>query len=131
MIVGIGLDTVAINRFVPWAQYPHKKLQRIFSAPEIAYCASIPAKMPERLAARFAAREAFFKAFSALAPTRATPFLTVCKAIELQANAHGAPLLNINWHMLEMPEAVYANLHVHISITHTATTATVVVIVEK
>ena len=62
MIIGIGIDAVAIDRFNTWHTYPQEKLLRIFSEQEISYCLNNKQKSAERFAARFAAREAFFKA---------------------------------------------------------------------
>ena len=81
MILGIGVDTVEVNRFSEWHTYSKKKLLRIFSDEEIEYCLSNPNKSAERFAARFAAREAFFKALSYAYPSKNVPFLTLCKAI--------------------------------------------------
>ena len=123
MIKGLGIDAVEVNRFIAWTEYPHTKLARIFSQKEIDYCLSVPTKAPERLAAHFATREAFFKAISSAYPEHDIPFLTLCKKIELQANKLGAPVLQVDWQGLQLPQSF-----VHISITHTKTTATVVVI---
>ena len=130
MIHGIGIDAVEIERFVAWAHYSRKQLQRIFSDAEIDYCLSVPAKTAERFAARFAAREAFFKAFSAAYPEHSVPFLTVCKSIELQKNELSVPMLKINWTLLKVQGAHNAPCTCHVSVTHTATTATVIVILE-
>ncbi len=61
MIIGIGVDSVEIERFSHWSTYNYKQLSRIFSAQEIEYSLSISAKSAERFAVRFAAKEAFVK----------------------------------------------------------------------
>ena len=63
MIVGIGIDSVEINRFKNWKTYQYVKLRRIFSENEIAYCLAAPTKIDERFALRFAAREAFLSSY--------------------------------------------------------------------
>src|SRR5437660_10642865 len=79
MILGIGVDTVDIQRFALWNSYSRKKLLRIFSPQEIDYCLSNQQKSAERFAARFAAREALYKALSYAYPHKKIPFLTLCR----------------------------------------------------
>lgn len=125
MIVGIGIDAVDIARFSNWYTYSTKKLGRVFSEDEIAYCMLICAKTKERFAARFAAKEAFYKAFFAAYPSNTIPFLTLCKAISLYSSVNRKPELLINWEILGK-----SPLTCHISLTHTATMATAFVILE-
>lgn len=122
MILGVGIDSVAISRFVTWHQH-QDRLMRIFSPAEISYCISVPAKSAERFALRFAAREAAFKALHS-AGIPCPPFLTFCKSITVSA---GGPLI-IN----PLPRFVQAEpLHFLASGTHAENTATVVVIIAK
>lgn len=72
--LGIGIDSVDIERFTEWHTYPRQSLSRIFSDQEIDYCLECPTKSAERFAARFAAREAFLKALHQAMPTIQIPF---------------------------------------------------------
>ena len=133
MILGVGIDSVEIERFAHWKQYSHKKLSRLFSQEEIDYCLSSPFKSAERFALRFAAREAFFKAFSQLAPGIKAPFLTVCKQVAIKIAPNGHRYLEINWSSITQktrfinPEAISCLS----SFTHTKTTATALVFLQK
>lgn len=125
MIIGIGIDAVEIHRFNEWQAYSQKKLSRIFSPEEIAYCLNIPAKSAERFAVRFAVREAFYKAFSIAYPEHDIPFLTLCRAVEVSF-AHKRPFLNVQWNLLKsVPQKT------SLSLTHTLTTAISIVAIEK
>lgn len=97
MILGIGIDSVDIKRFVHWPNLSHAQLLRIFSPQEIEYCLRNKYKSAERFAARFAAREAFFKALGHITTEKQIPFLTLCKKVEVQPTANGAPKLIADW----------------------------------
>ena len=125
MIIGIGIDSIEIKRFELWKNYPKNKLLKIFSDQEINYCLENPIKSAERLAARFAAREAFYKALCQIT-TKKTPFLTVCKHVQIRKNQNNAPVLHIDWKYLG-----HSNINSFISITHTKTTATAFVVLES
>jgi len=124
MILGIGIDAVAISRFACWHQFSQARLRRIFSAEEIDYCLASQSRSAERFAVRFAAREAFFKALSSAVPDHGIPFLTVCRAIAVAKNK-GVPTCLINWDTLALrsERCRGINLHAHISLTHTTTDA--------
>lgn len=124
MILGIGIDSVEIERFKEWHTYSEKSLSRIFSESEIAYCLSCPAKSAERFAARFAAREAFLKAFHQAMPAINIPLLTLCKAIKIAKAANGAPLITIDWPLLKSEP-----LCCLVSWTHTKATATAIILI--
>ena len=131
MILGIGIDSVEIARITPWTHFSRQQLLRIFHADELDYCFKTPAKISERLAARFAAREACFKA---LAPhcLRQLPFLTLCKAMQVQNLPSGEPILINNWELLQNQNFLHykSPVKTHISLTHTHIQATAVVILE-
>ena len=91
MILGIGIDSVEIERFAHWHTYSDHSLSRIFSAEEIAYCRANPVLATQRFAVRFAAREALYKALSTAAPGNTIPFLTLCRAVTITHSASGAP----------------------------------------
>lgn len=132
MILGIGIDSVEIERFKPWTKHSEKKLLRIFSEHEIAYSLRNPKKAAERLAARFAAKEAFFKAFALMAPENNVPLLTLCKLAIVQSPPNTPPKLTVNWFDLLSQQAL---LSPHplclLSITHTDQLATAFVIIEQ
>src|ERR1700760_1560832 len=79
MILGIGVDTIEIERFASWQTYSRQKLLRIFSQEEIDYVLSNQQKSAERFAVRFSAREALYKALSYAFPDKKIPFLMLCK----------------------------------------------------
>lgn len=129
MILGIGIDTVEIERFTHWSTYSEKKLSRIFSPQEIAYARACPAKTAERLAARFAAKEAFFKAAASIPHLQAVPFLQLCPNIWVDHTENGRPILQVAWNRLssKIPQSPYL---VNLSISHTKNTATAFIIIE-
>ena len=128
MIIGIGIDSVEIERFTPWHTYSHKKLERIFSKEEIEYCLSNTLLSAQRFAVRFAAREALFKAISQAIPEHCMPFLTLCRAVTISKNR--APVMLVNWEIFNghiIPESLIHS-RAFISLTHTQNTATAFVI---
>ncbi|KKP25956.1 MAG: hypothetical protein UR12_C0039G0002 [candidate division TM6 bacterium GW2011_GWF2_30_66] len=133
MILGLGIDSVEIKRFVDWANYTKESLKKTLTQQEIDYCLEIPIKAPERFASKFAAKEAFFKAFSQMTPENNVPFLTICQNTSIIQTQHGRPKLLINWeNILNFTKNIQnENIISHITITHTKNTATVLVILEK
>jgi len=131
MILGIGIDSIEIDRLIPWTQFPHPQLLRVFHAEELAYCFQNPTRTAERLAARFAAREAFFKALAQHC-IKPLPFLTLCKIMQVKNQPSGAPELIVNWDYLNTKGYVCFDQspNVHISLTHTHTQATAIIIIE-
>ena len=132
MIVGIGIDSVEIERFSAWHLHPQEQLKKLFSEQELSYCFSSPLKTAERLAARFAVKEAFFKAFSAMTPSHEIPFFTVCKMVSVQDAPHAAPTLAIDWKTLHATshKPLRIEPRCHVSITHTDSVATAMVLLE-
>ena len=132
MILGIGIDSAEIDRFKPWTEYSKDKLLKLFSESEVEYCLENTKKSAERLAARFAAREAFYKAFSQMAPENKIPFLELCRLIKITANKKGAPLLIIDWTAIQQTGlSLDSEPLCWISITHTSMQATAMVVIEK
>jgi holo-[acyl-carrier protein] synthase len=127
MIIGLGVDSVEVERFTLWRDFTHKTLSRIFSDEEIRHCLQSPKKSAERFAVRFAVREACFKALSGLQSLKKVPFLTLCKAISITKN-DGAPYLKINQNFVSFDISGFI---FHISLTHTRSYATAVVIIEN
>jgi len=128
MIVGVGIDSIEVERFKQWRTYTRTKLERIFSSREIDYCLSIPGKSAERFAVRYASREAFFKALCTMNTNLQIPFLAACRKIHIENDERGNPTLTINWNTLIGNDQNIRNL---ISLTHTKTIATALVILER
>jgi len=126
MILGIGVDSIEIERFLLWHTYSQKKLLRIFSQSEINYCLSNPQKSAERFATRFAAREALYKALSYAYPDKKIPFLTLCSKAMITKKAD-MPYLTIH-HDLGIDTS---SLIIHLSLSHSRTIATAFVVIEK
>jgi holo-[acyl-carrier protein] synthase len=132
MIIGIGIDTVEIERFFHWAKLSPKSLQRVLSQKEIEYCLLKGTQSAASFAARFAAKEAFLKALSTTYNGH-LQLLTLAKTVELEKKENGAPSLVVDWPAvrahyasLEMPNTVTA----HVSISHTRSIATAIVLLE-
>ncbi|MBI2775335.1 4'-phosphopantetheinyl transferase superfamily protein [Candidatus Dependentiae bacterium] len=133
MILGLGIDSAEIERFIHWHRFTEQQLLKFFSQHEIDYCKAIPAKSAERFAARFAAKEALFKALSNLIPEKPLLLLAVAKKSEIYQGIHGAPIIRIDWPFFIstfFPQLKTAPV-AHISITHTRTIATVCIILES
>ena len=131
MIIGIGIDSVEVERFLDWHKKSHDSLARIFSDNEIEYCLSNKKKSAQRFAARFAAKEAVTKALHAAFTHHSFSLLHIAKNVHVAKNALGVPQLSINWqHILPTN---FSNLDItsHISLTHTDTFASAFVILEK
>jgi holo-[acyl-carrier protein] synthase len=126
MILGIGVDTIEIERFSLWHTYSPKKLRRIFSVEEIDYCLSQKNKSAERFAARFAAREALYKALSYAYPDNKLPFLTLCAYTTIKKIGQRPILVLNNESGIDM-----SSLHIHLSWSHSRTQATAFVVLER
>lgn len=132
MILGIGIDSVPVERFNSWHSIGLPQLKKVLSEEEISYCLKIPANSSQRFAVRFAVREAFFKAFCSMQKNATLPFLTVCKSIKVVHSEDQIPLLEVNWQkLIPQNKELIASLIVHCSLTHTKQTATAFVIIEQ
>lgn len=121
-MIKIGIDSIEIERFVRWTEFPEKKLLRLFTPEELSYCFSLQEKTPERLAVRFSAKEAFYKALTPLLPRPAT-FLTVAKSCSISVSNTGAPYITFDWKRWGLPP-----YQIELTLTHTKTTATAMVL---
>ncbi len=133
MILGIGIDSVEIDRFEKWHLYKCKSLTKIFNQIEIDYCLSNNKKSAERFAVRFAAKEAFLKAiFQHTCQKKPLTLLTICKNVALINAQSGMPELVIDWkNLLPYLTIQTVPLKVHVSLTHSNTLATAFIILEK
>lgn len=130
-LLGIGLDTAYINRFVLWQQKSLKSLSRIFSAQEITYSLANKHISAERFAIRFATKEAFFKAVQPLL-VKSIPLLLVCRNVSISKNLRGVPELMVRWSELKaylLPIQV-EKLRCHITLSHTRCCASALVVLE-
>lgn len=132
MILGIGIDSVNIERFNQYHEHPQEMLLKIFSQTEIDYCLSKP-QPAANFAARFATREAFFKAYQGMLhhymKDHPATLLTVNKHIEVIHNKNGSPFIKADWARL-LPSGINEPKS-HLSITHTNAVATAMVILDR
>jgi phosphopantetheine--protein transferase-like protein len=128
MIIGLGIDAVNTNRCKDWHTYSHKKLARILSQEEIAYCLESPKHSAERFAVRFAAREAFFKAWNSAFPDQYIPLLRLCRAIQVVHGANNLPQIAVNWPFLGLTPP---SITVLFSLTHSDSDAIACVILQR
>lgn len=132
MILGIGIDTVAISRFKDYQTYDTTFLEKLFSSQEIAYCLS-KANPAQHFASRFATREAFFKAHQAmlfvLGAQHPATLVTINKHIQVVHNERGLPSIEADWASL-LPAGIAAP-RAHVSMTHAGEYATAMVIFER
>jgi holo-[acyl-carrier protein] synthase len=120
----VGIDAVEIERFILWHTFTHKKLERIFTPQEIAYCLQDTMQAAQRFATRFAAKEAFYKALNPLLK-KPLPFLTICKEIEILNDPYTHyPRILCNWERLSIAHHIQASC----SLTHTKSTAIAIII---
>lgn len=130
MIVGVGTDIVAVQRFESWQSFSQDRLKRIFSQHELDYCSDAQGRyVLERLAVRFAAKEACYKALSGFIDQknqgqRMVPFLTLAPLIEVFNSTSGVPYLRINWQEAQ-------GLQVHASFSHEKEYALAFVVLEQ
>jgi phosphopantetheine--protein transferase-like protein len=125
MIVGIGVDTVDIERFFLWHMYQQKTLRRIFSQEEIDYCLADVVNSAQRFAVRFAAREALYKALSFAYPHKKIPFLTLCAHVII-TKINSRPYCIIR----DGLDVNFDDLIIHLSLSHSWTLATAFVVIE-
>jgi holo-[acyl-carrier protein] synthase len=131
MIIGIGVDSVDLNRFESWTTFAPQQLQKIFSKKELAHCLEKPHLKNQRFASIWTTKEALFKALSPVSTNQSLPFLTLCKATELTHHPSGYPQVIVSWHALQQYLSFNQAPAIHISITHTATQTIAFIILEQ
>ncbi len=124
MIIGVGIDIVAVARFAQRLPAEPGLKEDLFTASEIAHCGG-KARADECFAARFAAKEAFLKAIG----TGWRDGLSF-NQIEVVVDELGKPGLRLNGKASEVARSLDAHA-IHLSISHEITHAVAVVILEK
>ncbi len=133
MILGIGVDTIEIERFADWHTYPKSKLLKLFSQEEIEYCVSNIRKSAERFAVRFAAKEALFKALSSIVDPK-NPLLlrTLCTVASIHHTQQGSPQFVVQWKKIESSLLLDpTTIRIHCSLSHNKEHGIAFVIVEE
>jgi len=122
VIVGTGIDFVAVSRIAHWLD-DDLLCRRFFHPDELKVIRSRGAEAPRSLAARFAAKEAFAKALG-------TGFtgLTL-KDIRVENMMSGRPMLVLEGTALRAMKRIGAE-NVHLSLTHEENLAAAQVILE-
>lgn len=128
-ILGVGIDSVEIERIRLFINFDKKQLNKIFSDQELKYCLRIKAKTAERFAGYFAIKEAAYKATNFLLKKQVS-FLFFCKNIEIVKNQDSAPSIMINWESIKSNKP-NTSFRFFVSMTHTKSTATAIVICSK
>ncbi|MGP1576411.1 MAG: holo-ACP synthase [Treponema sp.] len=122
MIIGIGIDTVDINRIKHWLSY-EGMLERFFHPHEINDICSRKAQAVHSVAARFAAKEAYGKALGT-----GLKGITL-KNITVINNPAGKPILQLFDDAL-IPFQRLNGKRIHLSLTHEKNIAIACVILE-
>lgn len=131
MILGVGIDVVAVSGFAEQLGVPGTAVRSSFTAGERRDCAGPgrdEAEQAKHFAARWAAKEAVIKAWSggnfggAPAVDRVRP-----EDIEVRVDAWGRPSIRLHGEVAEaLGDAV-----VHLSLTHDGDTAAAFVVIEQ
>lgn len=124
MIVGVGIDSVSIDRIAGLIEkYGRRFLEKIFTEDEIAEGLG-RRDSAQYFAARFAAREAFFKALG----TGWGRGISL-KEVSVKKEESGRPLLSLSNRAHEAAKSLGTST-THISLSHEAGTAQAIVILE-
>jgi holo-[acyl-carrier protein] synthase len=124
MILGLGIDLVAVERFDPdrWGAGQHV-LEEIFTDGELAYCRSMR-RPDEFFAVRFAAKEAYFKALG----TGKVGAIS-WRDVEVVRDEKGRPALAVSGEARRVSDGIGVR-RIHVSLTHTDDAAAAVVVLE-
>ncbi len=130
MIVGIGVDIVAVDRFNKWTAYSLDQLCKIFTLQELADSKDEQGVLiAEKLATRFAAKEAFYKALSAaLVEWQLTEkqfgLLSLCRYVSVVYSEWKTPLLHVTWEsIVALIGPLPLQVTMHLSLSHEKATA--------
>jgi holo-[acyl-carrier protein] synthase len=126
MILSIGIDLVAVERFNP-IHFSERKAawfaRRVFTETEIAYAAR-KRRPQQHLAGAFAAKEAFRKALGVSAVS--APW----REVGVVHDTDGAPALRLG-ESLQARFSALGKFVLHLSISHTDENAAATVIIER
>lgn len=123
MIIGIGVDVVAVERIRGLLdRHGERFLKRIFTQIERDYSGAFSDSLPH-LAARFAAKEATYKAIPNPGPIR-------WREIEVRNDPTGKPHLHLSGETLERAKECGVTSF-HISLAHDAGVAIAQVVLES
>ena len=124
MILGTGLDLVAVSRFVRFLErHGERGIARLFTQAEHDYCRA-HAQPAAFFAARFAAKEAFYKAIGTGMGSAGG-----WKDVEVVRLSSGRPLLMLHGKAAALAHDLQVR-SIHLSLSHTAETASAMVILE-
>ncbi|MFJ7206411.1 holo-ACP synthase [Streptomyces sp. NPDC098789] len=121
MIIGVGIDVAAIDRFAASLERTPRLAQRLFVETEL----NLPSgerRGPASLAARFAAKEALAKALGA-------PAGMLWTDAEVYVEPTGQPRLRVSGTVAARAQALGVR-SLHVSLSHDAGVASAVVIAE-
>lgn len=125
MIIGIGIDAIAIDRLDRFRErLGERGLRRLFTDDELDYCLALARSGPS-LAARFAAKEAFFKAVG-LGWGRGGAW----RDVEVCRDDLGRPELRLHRRAAAVAERL-GSTRAHVSLTHTDDLALAQVMLER
>ena len=125
MIVGIGLDIVAVERIARSLRDGPGRFEALaFTPAEIAACGS-RGDRAQALAARFAAKEACFKALGT-GWAKGVSF----EQVEVVSMDGGRPELRLTGHAAERAAALGVR-HIHVTLCHEHDVAAAVVVLES
>ena len=142
MILGIGVDNVAINEFGGQLGQPGSRLREVFTAREMRYARertekhltgeALMADMAPSLAARWAAKEAFVKAWStALFGQPPVAEENLWSQIEVINARWGRPAIRLIEPFDDVVRASVGDFRILVSLTHDADLATAFVVIEQ
>lgn len=124
MIVGLGIDVVAVDRMAGLLErYPGRAPERLFTPAERALCSRRP-DAAECFAARFAAKEALLKALGT-----GLGGGIAWRDVEVRVDGRGRPRLELSGRARERLREVGGG-RLHLTFTHDAGAAVAVVVVE-
>lgn len=124
MIVGIGIDIVAVERIAASIErHGERFLKRIYTEAERAYCSAMR-DSAVHYAARWAAKEALLKAIGT--GMRQGVKMSEAEVLKLET---GQPVMELSGRAKEIADGLGAQ-RVHVSLTHDAGNAAAVVILE-
>lgn len=123
MIVGCGIDIVAVKRLARWQHFSDERLGRIFTSAEVKALRTEKEWPQQRAAAYFAAKEAFYKALSrALVASgllkKEVFFISICPLVGIHKNEWGIPEMRADWEKISILSGFKCEWKIHCSYAH-------------